>query len=535
MDQNAPSSRVKDDLDQLRDENMNLDHIERAKAQWQFIADAIPLLLCLIDRSGRIIRTNRTLERWGLGDVSTIKGASLHGTLHPECMTADCYLSDFESQILSSPKKRAEVEAYDPFLERHVAIKFQPTLSDGLRPDLEEVLAIVSVDDISDTKRAEMHISEIQNGLRERVVQEMGKRIEMEGLQSRLLNILSKTPNFIATAAPDGTLLYLNQSGRNMLQLEETSTGKLCIFDFLTPKARGKMVSQALPAALCNGVWTGYSELLDRHGQVVPTTQIVVAHRNTDGEFEGFSVVEQDMSAWIQSEAALRSSQEESRQLAAQLLNVQEYERQRIAADLHDVIGQSLSLIKLSIDNAAQMIRDGTAEVAGDVLTDLSARVKEALVEVRRISMDLRPPMLDDLGLLPTLSWFFRELESACRGITVMKKIDIAESAIPVSLKTTIFRLLQEATNNIVKHAGANEIRIGLVHQANVLELTVADNGHGFDTGQSFKSDGTGRGLGLRSMKERARLSGGLYALESGAGQGTCIRITWPIVRPVSR
>lgn len=513
---------------------MNLDQIERAKTQWQFIADAIPLLLCLIDRSGRIIRTNRTLERWGLGNVSTIKGASLHGTLHPGCTAADCYLSGFESQILRSRKMRAEVEAYDPFLKRHVAIKFQPTLSDGGRPDLEEVLAIVSVDDISDTKRAEMHISEVQNGLRERVVQEMGKRIEMEGLQSRLLSILSKTPNFIATAAPDGTLLYLNQSGRNMLQLEDTCTGELSIFDFLTPKARGNMVSEALPAALCNGVWRGCSELLDRHGRLVPTTQIVVAHCNADGEFEGFSVVEQDMSSWIQSEAELRSSREESRQLAAQLLNVQEYERKRIAADLHDVIGQSLSLIKLSIDNAAQMIRDGTAEAAGDALSDLSARVKEALVEVRRISMDLRPPMLDDLGLLPTLSWFFRELESACHGIKVVKRIDVAAGAIPVPLKTTIFRLLQEATTNIVKHSGANEMRIGLLHHADVLELTVVDNGNGFDTDQSFKNDDSGRGLGLRSMQERARLSGGIYALESVAGQGTRICVTWPLVRAVS-
>ena len=514
---------------------MNLENIERSKAQWQFIADAIPLLLCLIDRNGRIIRTNRTLERWGLGSVSTIKGGSLHGTLHPECSATDCYLSGFENQILFSQEKRAEVQAYDPFLKRHLEIKFQPTLSDSRHPGLGEMLALVSVDDISDTKRAEMQISEMRNSLHDRIAQEVGKRIEIEGVQSRLLNILSRTPNVIATATPDGTLLYLNQSGRSMLQLdEEASPGELNIFDFLTPEARGKMLSEALPAALCNGVWTGSSELLGRHGQLVPTTQIVVAHRNNDGEFEGFSVVEQDMSAWIQADAALRSSQEESRQLAAELINVQEYERQRIAADLHDVIGQSLSLIKLSIDNAAQMIRDGTVEMAGDSLSDLSTRVKEALVEVRRISMDLRPPMLDDLGILPTLSWFFREFESTCRSITLMKKIDVAERAIPAPLKTTIFRLLQEATTNVVKHAGANEIRIGLVHQADVLELTVVDNGLGFDADQSFMGDDTGRGLGLRSMKERARLSGGLYTLESVVGQGTSIRFAWPITHTSS-
>ena len=219
--------------------------------------------------------------------------------------------------------------------------------------------------------------------------------------------------------------------------------------------------------------------------------------------------------------------------MSAQLIKVQEDERQRIAADLHDVIGQSVSLVKLSIDNAAEMISNGAAEDARDALRNLSVRVKEVLVEIRKISMDLHPAMLDDLGILPTLSWYFREFESVCSNIRVTKTINVSENEIPAVLKTTIFRLLQEAMTNIVKHSGANEIQVALICRAGLLQLTVADNGQGFDTNSCVKGDSTG-GLGLRSMKERTRLSGGTYTIESGTGQGTCIRVSWPIVSAVS-
>ena len=515
---------------------MNLDHVERAKTQWQFIVDAIPLLLFLIDRHGRIIRANRTLERWGLGDVSTIKDGSLHRTLHPGCTATDCYLVEFERQTLSdiAHKRRGQVEAYDPILQRHVEIKFLSTVSEVEHPDLEDVLVVVSVEDISETKRAEKRISQMEDNLRKRIFQETTRRIEIEAFQARLFSLISKTSNFVAMAATDGTLLYLNHSGCVMLQLEECEVAKgMNIFDCLTPEAKSALRDEVLPAAIRNGIWTGSSELLGRHGHRVPTSQVIISHRDPDGQFDGFSIVEQDMTAWIQSEAALRRSQEDLRELSAQLIKVQEDERQRIAADLHDVIGQSVSLVKLSIDNAAEMISNGAAEDAKDALRNLSVRVKDVLVEIRKISMDLHPALLDDLGILPTLSWYFREFESVCASIKVIKTINANENEIPAVLKTTIFRLLQEAMTNIVKHSGANEIQVGLICRAGLLQLTVADNGQGFDTNSCVKGDSTG-GLGLRSMKERTRLSGGNYAIDSGTGQGTCIRVSWPIVSAVS-
>lgn len=226
-------------------------------------------------------------------------------------------------------------------------------------------------------------------------------------------------------------------------------------------------------------------------------------------------------------EESLRRSEEELRQLSGQLMSIQETERKRIAADLHDGIGQSLSVIKLSIEQAAYNLSHGNSREALDALQQLAPRVKDAIVEIRRISMDLRPSTLDDLGILPTLSWFFREFEAACRTIKVDRNITAVESDIPASLKVVIFRILQEAMSNIVKHSEATEVHFSLEKDGQMLIFRVEDNGKGFDT-QAFHETPS-EGLGLRGMQERARLSGGGYQMKSIRNKGTTIRITWPM------
>ena len=226
--------------------------------------------------------------------------------------------------------------------------------------------------------------------------------------------------------------------------------------------------------------------------------------------------------AWYES----RSTQ---RLIANQMLSVQESERKRIATDLHDGVGQSLTMIKLSLAEVLRLLASGSVNEASESLQQLKLRVHGALEEVRHVAMDLRPPMLDDLGLLPTLSWFFRELDAACPGMKVEKELVIHERRIPEPLKITIFRIMQEATSNIVKYAHADLMRVRLKLIDHVLYFSIEDNGDGFDPAEVAIRNGSDRGLGLLSMKERATLSGGVYVMESVAGQGTQIRITWHI------
>lgn len=231
----------------------------------------------------------------------------------------------------------------------------------------------------------------------------------------------------------------------------------------------------------------------------------------------------------LKTKVAWCTSQSELQRVSARLLEIQESERRRIATDLHDVLGQSLTMIKISLDESLLLLAGNEPEVAAESLRRLIPMVKEALGEVRRVAMDLRPSILDDLGILATLSWFFREFGTVCRDMEVEKDFGIEEENVPVPLKITIFRIIQEATSNIVKHAHAGRIRVSLKKAGDALHLSIEDDGVGFDAAETANYCPLDKGLGLLSMKERAKLSGGRYELVSALGQGTRISVSWPL------
>ena len=219
------------------------------------------------------------------------------------------------------------------------------------------------------------------------------------------------------------------------------------------------------------------------------------------------------------------------RRLAAQHLTIQETERRRIAADLHDGLGQSLSLLKLGIQEALRQMGAGVPRKAVESVKQLLPKVAGALDELRRVAMDLRPSSLDDLGILPTLSWFVREFEATNLKTRIEKHISVSEKDVPEPLKLAIFRILQEAVNNAVKHSDADCIRVSLHNGDDVLAFTIEDDGKGFDPGALASRGDARRGLGMQSMRERAELSGGTYAVTSAVGQGTKVCAWWPGIR----
>lgn len=143
--------------------------------------------------------------------------------------------------------------------------------------------------------------------------------------------------------------------------------------------------------------------------------------------------------------------------------------------------------------------------------------------------MDLRPSILDDLGILATLSWFCRNFETTYSHIHIEKQIDIQEEEVSVPLKTVIYRISQEGLNNIAKHSRADLVHLSLGKADDRIELTIQDNGLGFDLEKAASVESPRRGLGLTSMRERAELSGGSFAIESVRGKGTTIQAMWTI------
>jgi PAS domain S-box-containing protein len=226
--------------------------------------------------------------------------------------------------------------------------------------------------------------------------------------------------------------------------------------------------------------------------------------------------------------AELTTAKEQLRVLSAQLLKAQEEERKRIARELHDGIGQSLSAIKFGVENALRDLGKGTTGVSTDPLEAIIPLAQEAIEEVRRIQRDLRPSTLDDLGILATVSWFCREFQTIYSGIQIKQLIDIQENDVPDPLKIIVYRVLQEALNNIAKHSKADLVDLSLRKVNDTIELTIEDNGLGFDLEDVLSVDSSRRGLGLASMRERTQLSGGAFSVKSIKGKGSIVRASWP-------
>jgi len=221
-------------------------------------------------------------------------------------------------------------------------------------------------------------------------------------------------------------------------------------------------------------------------------------------------------------EEEIRESESRLRSLSSQLLTVQENERRRVAREIHDGLGQMLTATKFKMENIIQQKGKGEVKIKGKSLETLIPLMQESIEEVRRIQMDLRPSTLDDLGILATIGWFCREFEKIYSTIYIETQLKLQEHEVSDSLKTVIYRVMQEALNNIAKYSKADLVHLSLKKEENKIELEIEDNGIGFDIEDAKK------GFGLNSMRERTELSGGSFEIEAVIGKGTVIKAIWP-------
>ena len=250
--------------------------------------------------------------------------------------------------------------------------------------------------------------------------------------------------------------------------------------------------------------------------------------RDVEGRITGIRSTILDITERKQMVETLRESEKRLRFLSSQILSAQENERKRIARELHDGLGQILTAVKFKIEDTLRNREGHPFEADLRSLEPLVPMLQEGIEEARRIGMDLRPSILDDLGILATLGWFCREFQKIYSGISLEKQIDIQETDVPDPLKTTIYRILQEAMHNIVKHSNADLVSIRLGRTGEGIELLVRDNGRGFNLEETLSSENSRKGLGLTSMRERTELSSGHFTIESTLGGGTTIRASWP-------
>jgi signal transduction histidine kinase len=212
--------------------------------------------------------------------------------------------------------------------------------------------------------------------------------------------------------------------------------------------------------------------------------------------------------------------------LLKQVMSAREEEQRRIARDLHDGIGQSLTSLLLGLRAAAEV---PTLEEARARLGELRGITASLLDEVRRLARGLRPIVLDDLGLAAVLEHYAAD-DTQVHGIAVdVYAPDLALARLPEEVETALYRITQETLTNVLKHAAAKAVSLVVRRESSGVHLTVEDDGRGFDNDALLQAPGAGKGLGLLDIRERAALLNGSVTLESRPGSGTTVHVCIPL------
>jgi signal transduction histidine kinase len=222
----------------------------------------------------------------------------------------------------------------------------------------------------------------------------------------------------------------------------------------------------------------------------------------------------------------LEDKMQSERKYISRIIDAQENERKRISRELHDEVGQALTAIKFNLDMIDRDLPQ-TLPFARGRLGEAKALSNHILASMRRLSTELRPSMLDELGLIPTLRWYIQNFSNRLNLYTRFEAIGIDEK-LPPQIETAFYRIVQEALNNTAKHAGADRIEVSFQKRNSTISVSIRDNGKGFDLDEVLHPQSPERGFGLVGMQERVSLLGGSIEIHTQPGMGTQIQIDVP-------
>lgn len=259
--------------------------------------------------------------------------------------------------------------------------------------------------------------------------------------------------------------------------------------------------------------------LLDAHDRL----ERMIEERTAD-LLRANAQLKEEIEERVRMEKALQESEKELHLLTSRLLRIQEDERKTMALDLHDAIAQNLVAIKIFMETKLKTMAGSPPP--GISLERIYSMVGECLTELRRIIDHLRPSILDDLGLLIAMHRLCEEFQEMNHELRLEREITVKEKDIPEKYRIFVYRILQEALNNVSKHSQARSLKVFLKKKEGGVELGIEDDGVGFDANE-IRSRKLGEGIGLSSIKERAYLSGGAVSIQSRKGKGTTVIVSW--------
>jgi PAS domain S-box-containing protein len=338
----------------------------------------------------------------------------------------------------------------------------------------------------------------------------------------RFQSLVETSGDFIAMARIDGTVLYVNPAGRRLVGIEDRDVTAMTIADFLTEEGLVASVEVEQPAVVAEGRWSGQSTLRDhRGGPPIPVAIASFLMRDPEtGEPLALATVQRDISDRVAAQAALQRLADERQHLLDRLVQAQEDERARIAADVHDDSVQALAAVELRLGLLRRQLEDAPPVVLETAET-LAGTVSEAIGRLRTLLFDLESPAVE-ADLVTALGVV---AENTFEDRLTWRITGETDLDLPEGQRVTAYRIAKEAMANVVRHAEARTVVIGLARSGAGFEVVVEDDGRGFDPSTVEPRPGH---LGIPAMADRATIAGGRLDLERRVGGGMRVRLWLP-------
>ncbi len=458
------------------------------------LLDHTPAPIYVTDREGRACLGNPAwADFWGLGRRDFV-GRTLEEFHPPEL--ASRFLEQNSRVIETEHPLVFEDDVSGPGGRRHFfTVKFP------LRDASQRITAVGGISiDITDRKRAE-------------------ERLARDAL------LLANVRDSVIVTDMDGIVTYWNEGATRLFGWRADEMVGRPLVERVPEPERERMATAT--RAICagqefDGEWEDYR----KDGTPVWIEARVTRITDTNWTPIGIMGLAHDIGDRKRAEAALREYAERLKVLSRRVVEVQEEERRHLARELHDEIGQSLTVIGVNL----QEVRRSCGPENRARLEECLGVVQQTIEQVRNLALDLRPSMLDDLGLVAALRWYL-DGQAQRVGYEARFRADLAEIQLSPAATIIAFRVAQEALTNVARHAQARRVRVRLRIRGRTLHLVVRDDGVGFDTEATLRRNAQGEGLGLLGMRERAALLDGRIMFRSIPRRKTDVHLMLPIGR----
>ncbi|MBI1341741.1 MAG: PAS domain S-box protein [Terrimonas sp.] len=492
-DHNGDLIKMIGSMSDINEKKKSEEKLIESEAKYRSLVDQAGDAIVLLDKNGKILEVNKSaaaLLGYSIYEMENMSLIHILAEKEMEAGTQDFYL----------PEKGEVV------IERSILLKKN-----------------------GDTIETEINTKVLPDGRYLFIIRDLSERIraqkQIEKEKELSDSIINSLPGIFYFFDHTGKFLRWNKRFEDVSGFTGPEIAKMHPLDFFQGPDKSVIASR-IQIALEKGISDAEANFTNKNGETIPYF-LTGASINNDGVMcvLGMGI---DITDRKRAEQELNHSFQEVRRLSNYLHDVREEERTHIAREIHDELGQQLTVLKMDISWIhKRMVTDDP--VVREKLQSLLQLVDTTVKTVRKISSELRPSMLDDLGLIAALEWHSQEFEKRFL-IRVQFDADVQDILLPPKISNGIFRIYQESLTNIARHAEATEVKAKISYQDAVFTLTIADNGKGF-----FKAAiENKKTLGILGMRERVKMLEGDFEITSLKGKGTIVKVAIPLKQHIN-